>query len=403
MRNANLHLSRQPLFGSTIYDRESFFKASPGISTLIHWGFGFWYIFCVTSFLLVLKDILKPSLVSFIESLNNPDYSPVQEIIHLSVFHIIRRYIMYLIFFVLLTFFMIFLPVNCTVKLVPGFLPYQFLSNGTHENRTETDGYDLPLEVWKIHIITPLLYDYSHLRNCLRLLIRHLCVLFAYLLDLKAFLLRPEEELNEENVESEDESNDEENNETVQAPNEPLLAGQQTGERQAPSYLYLRLLGLSGLICGTIFLFGLLMTTVPVFVGRRTIGLFVSEPVSDSYTITCGLYIIILNIKCVNLMVKWLPRGWAEISVRLKDVLLMFTKTITAAILLCGFLPLLIGFLFEVILFVPMRVPSNQTPIYYPIQDWLLGILLIKAALVIAILNEWNLRETLEEVSSFCV
>lgn len=361
----------QPLFGSTIYDRESYFKSSPGLSTFIHWAFGFLYIFCVTSFLLILKDILKPSLVSFIESLNNPDYSPVQEIIHLSVFHIVRRYIMYLIFFVLLTFFMIFLPVNCTVKLAPGFLPYQFLSNGTslessvHENRTETEGYDLPLEVWKIHIITPLLYDYSHLKNCLRLLVRYLCVFFAYLLDLKTFLLRPEEELDEENeeVDEEDESNDEEeNNEAVEASDEPLLADEQTNQRQSPSYLFLRLVGLSGLVCWAIFLFGLLMTTVPVFVGRKTISLFVRDQISDSYSIPCGLYVIILNIKCVNLMVKWLPRGWAEISVRLKDVLLMFAKTITAALLLCGALPLLIGFLFEVILFVPMRVPSNQTP-----------------------------------------
>ena len=305
---------------------------------------------------------------------------------------------------------MIFLPVNCTVKLAPGFLPYQFLSNGTfenatHENKTEIEGYDLPLEVWKIHIITPLLYDYTHLKNCLKLMVRYLCVFFAYLLDLKTFLLRPAEELDEENEdaeEEEEESNDEEeNNESVEAANEPLLADEQTNQRQSPNYLYLRLLGLSGLVCWTIFLFGLLITTIPVFVGRKTIGLFVSEQVSDSYTIACGLYIIILNIKCVNLMVKWLPRGWAEISVRLKDVLLMFAKTITAALLLCGFLPLLIGFLFEVILFVPMRVPSNQTPIYYPIQDWLLGILLIKATLVIAMFSDWNLREALEEVSNF--
>lgn len=316
---------------------------------------------------------------------------------------------MYLIFFVLLTFFMIFLPVNCTVKLAPGFLPYQFISNGTFENstlenKTDTDtGYDLPLEVWKIHIITPLLYDYSHLKNCLKLLIRHLCLFFAYLLDLKTFLLRPEEENEEadEEADEEDESNDEEeNNEAVEASNEPLVADEPTNPWQSPSYLYLRLLGLSGLVCSAIFLFGLLMSTVPLFVGRKTIGLFVSEQVSDSYTIACGLYIIMLNIKSVNLMVKWLPRGWAEISVRLKDVLVMFVKTLTAALLLCGFLPLLIGFLFEVILFVPIRVPSNQTPIYYPIQDWLLGILLIKATLVMAMFSEWNLRETLEEVSA---
>lgn len=113
-----------PLFGSTIYDREAYFKSSPGLSTFIHWCFGFIFIFYITSFLIVLKDILKPSLVSFIESLNNPDFSPVQEIIHLSVFQIVRRYIIYLTVFVLLTFLMVFLPVKATENLFSDFLPY---------------------------------------------------------------------------------------------------------------------------------------------------------------------------------------------------------------------------------------------------------------------------------------
>lgn len=119
-----------PLFGSTIYDREAYFKSSPGLSTFIHWAIGFFYIFSISSFCLLLKDILKPRLIHFFETLNNPDFSPVQEIIHLSVFQLLRRYIFYLIVFVLLTFLIIFLPVKATEKMFDDFLPFNITSTG---------------------------------------------------------------------------------------------------------------------------------------------------------------------------------------------------------------------------------------------------------------------------------
>jgi len=377
-----------PLFGSTISDRESYFRSSPGLSTIIHWCIGFAYIFYITSFLIILKDTLKPSLVSFFESLNNPDFSPVQEIIHLSVFQIVRRYIMYLIVFVLLTFLMVFLPVKATEKLFSNFLPYNIFTN--YENKTQESG-DLSIEIWRLHIMTPVLYDYTSLKNCIESLVNYLCVFFAYLLDLKTFLLKPPEE----NENNEDES-DVANNSDSQDEEENLITAEPS-EEQKPTYLYLRLFGLINLVCLTIFLFGFLMITLPTTIGRRTIGLFVNEQVSELYTVSCGLYIIILSIKIINLMVKWLPKGWLEISSKLKDHMTMFAKTSAAAVLLCGFLPLLIGFWFEVMIFVPIRVASNQTPVYYLVQDWLLGILLIKLIVLLALFNEWNLRETLEE------
>lgn len=332
--------------------------------------------------------------------MNNPDFSPVQEIIHLSVFHIVRRYIIYLIGFVLLTFLMVFLPVKATEKLFNDFLPYQLYSNsGNFDNKTQ-DSPDSSIEIWRLHIMTPLLYDYSHLKSCVKSLVNHLCIFFAYLLDLKSYLLKSEEvEENEEDSNDEDENNEEEENGVPNEAENLLASNNQANEQQQlPNYLYLRLFGLMNLVCFTIFLFGFLMIIFPCFVGRQTIGLFVNEQVSELYTIGCGLYLIILNIKIVNLMIKWLPRGWNEISNKLQDALLTITKTSIAGVLLCGLLPLLMGFLFEVMIFVPMRVPSNQTPVYYLIQDWLLGILLIKVIVLLALFNEWNLRETLEEV-----
>ena len=67
---------------------------------------------------------------------------------------------------------------------------------------------------------------------------------------------------------------------------------------------------------------------------------------------------------------------------------------------LLGVIPLLIGVLFDVVIIVPIRVPSNQTPIFYLWQDWAFGVLHTKVICGIAMMGEWRLKETLEEVSS---
>lgn len=66
--------------------------------------------------------------------------------------------------------------------------------------------------------------------------------------------------------------------------------------------------------------------------------------------------------------------------------------------ILLGLIPLLIGLLFDVVIIVPLRVPLNQTPIFYLWQDWAFGVLHTKVICGIAMMGEWRLREVLEEV-----
>lgn len=43
-------------------------------------------------------------------------------------------------------------------------------------------------------------------------------------------------------------------------------------------------------------------------------------------------------------------------------------KTLIVAILLAGVVPLLLGLLFELVIVAPLRVPLDQTPLFYPWQ-----------------------------------
>lgn len=43
-------------------------------------------------------------------------------------------------------------------------------------------------------------------------------------------------------------------------------------------------------------------------------------------------------------------------------------KTLVVALLVAGVIPLLLGLLFELVIVAPLRVPLDQTPLFYPWQ-----------------------------------
>lgn len=43
-------------------------------------------------------------------------------------------------------------------------------------------------------------------------------------------------------------------------------------------------------------------------------------------------------------------------------------KTVVVAVMLAGLIPLLLGLLFELVIVAPLRVPLDQTPLFYPWQ-----------------------------------
>ena len=54
-------------------------------------------------------------------------------------------------------------------------------------------------------------------------------------------------------------------------------------------------------------------------------------------------------------------------------------KTLIVAVLLAGVVPLLLGLLFELVIVPPLRVPLDQTPLFYPWQVNVYVILVIIA------------------------
>ncbi|CAH2242751.1 jg11908 [Pararge aegeria aegeria] len=119
-----LDLCSLSMFDATLKDRESSLQAAPWTLMFIHWLVGMVYVYYFASFILLLREVLRPGVLWFLKNLNDPDFSPVQEMIHLPVWSHIRRLVVSAMVFGTAVLFMLWLPIRVIKYVLPGFLPY---------------------------------------------------------------------------------------------------------------------------------------------------------------------------------------------------------------------------------------------------------------------------------------
>ena len=69
------------LFSATLSQRRQGFHHSPATSMFVHWLHGMLYVFYFASFVLVMRDVLRPGTLWFLRNLNDPDFNPIQEVV----------------------------------------------------------------------------------------------------------------------------------------------------------------------------------------------------------------------------------------------------------------------------------------------------------------------------------
>lgn len=167
-------------------------------------------------------------------------------------------------------------------------------------------------------------------------------------------------------------------------------------------------------VCVSLVASSLVALTLPVWIGRRVMALWlVGAPppspqitttaaqagikVHELYTAACGTYLCWLAARAVALILSWLPQGRAAMLERLKQWCILGMKTIVASTILLGVIPLLFGLLLELVVIVPLRVPIHQTPVLFIWQDWALGVLYTKIACAVTMMGpDWFLRAAIE-------
>ncbi|XP_018913896.1 E3 ubiquitin-protein ligase MARCHF6 isoform X2 [Bemisia tabaci] len=391
------------MFDATLRDRETSFRAAPGTSMFIHWFIGMVYVYYFATFVLLLREVLRPGVLWFLRNLNDPDFSPIQEMIHLPIIKHLRRLLVSVVIFGTAVLLMLYVPVKIIKFLLPGFLPY------TVTQHSEAQVNELSLEFLLLQVIMPALMEHSHTRTWLKSTIRIWCRAVAWLLDIKSFLLGDE---------AEPRAGLEDQNEVALAGDLGALhhaiwqlhgilgLGAQPYKR--PKFFAARIVCLLVLVAISFVVAAVLVLTIPVWLGRQVMGFWpvgppgdaatsLNVPVHELYTAACGTYLLWLIGRFVSLVCSWLPQGRAAIMQRLWSWCIVGAKCAVAFMILIGVIPLLFGLLLELIVLVPLRVPLNQTPILWVWQDWVLGVLYTKIACAITMMGpDWALRRAIE-------
>ncbi|XP_064467380.1 E3 ubiquitin-protein ligase MARCHF6-like isoform X2 [Ornithodoros turicata] len=278
------------MFEATLSDREASFRLAPGTSMFIHWLVGMVYVFYFASFVLLLREVLRPGLLWFLKNLNDPDFNPIQEMIHLPILQHVRRFLVSLVIFGTTVLLMVWVPVRAIQWILPGFLPYHVTIS------SDTPTQELSLELILLQVVLPALLEQGHTKQWLKAMVRTWCLAVSYILDLRSYLLGDvpltlanEDAAAEARAADVDEHGHEEqaNNEeeegdagfqrgVLAAAHQALLQGVVAGggstvgfqAYKKPSLFPLRIALLLVLICISLTTASLVLLTLPVFVGR---------------------------------------------------------------------------------------------------------------------------------------
>uniref|UniRef100_A0A673XEG4 E3 ubiquitin-protein ligase MARCHF6 n=1 Tax=Salmo trutta TaxID=8032 RepID=A0A673XEG4_SALTR len=389
------------MFDASLKDRELSFDSAPGTTMFLHWLVGMVYVFYFASFILLLREVLRPGVLWFLRNLNDPDFNPVQEMIHLPIYRHLRRLILSVVVFGSIVLLMLWLPIRTIKFILPAFLPYNVMLY------SDAPVSELSLELLLLQVVLPALLEQGHTRQWLKGLVRAWTVTAGYLLDLHSYLLGDQEE-NDDDADQQANNNPQGRNNNaipdgLHAAHQAIL--QQGGPvgfqpYHQPIKFSFRIVLLIVFMCVTLLVASLVCLTLPVFAGRYLMSLWTgSAKIHELYTAACGLYVCWLSIRAITVLLAWMPQGRRVILLKVQEWTLMILKTVVVAVLLVGAIPLLLGLLFELVIVAPLRVPLDQTPLFYPWQDWALGVLHAKIIAAITLMGpQWWLKTVIEQV-----
>ncbi|KAL4235038.1 E3 ubiquitin-protein ligase march6 [Mactra antiquata] len=402
------------MFDAMLKDRKTSFHVAPGTSMFIHWLVGMVYVFYFASFILLLREVLRPGVLWFLRNLNDPEFNPIQEMIHLPVYRHTRRFVASVIIFGSTVLLMLWLPVRVIRKVIPGFLPYNVMLS------SDAPVSELSLELLLLQVVLPALLEQGHTRMWLKGLVRGWTQGVAWVLNLRSYLVGDVQLEEHDNVIRGDPpaaapppGNQGNNAQNIVPPLQPgaglgaahqamLQGGGPTGFQsyKRPKLFYFRIVLLVILMCITLFSASVVCLIMPVFFGRKLMSLWMGDAkIHELYTAACGLYVCWLMLRVGTVLYNWIPQGTAAILNKLKEWLILALKSLFVAVILMGVVPLLLGLLFELVVVAPLRVSLDQTPVFFPWQDWALGVLHTKIICAVTMMGpQWWLKRVIEQV-----
>ncbi|VDL19685.1 unnamed protein product [Hymenolepis diminuta] len=304
------------MFNASVAQRLRAFNYAPLIFSFVHWTMGLMYLFYVSSLFIIIRDVVRPGVLWFLPDFTDPDYRPVQETITLPVTTYIQRLVVNLSLTGIIVILTIWMPTMITIKMLPGFLPFQM-------SLAYDSPVDYSVEIIILQIVMPFLLD-GQVKMFITALLRKWCIASAWLLGLRSYLLgdvlfKPGDEVvmvdgrrvktpDPNTTSSEDDSGNDSGN--WNAGNENNVEQDNTFTPSyvpyaRPRFFPLRLVGLLVVLVASLILISLAILVVPVALGRLVLGhMGLSQsPHHDALTLLVGVCALMGWAKTV----LWLP------------------------------------------------------------------------------------------------
>ncbi|KAH7728462.1 E3 ubiquitin-protein ligase MARCH6 [Aphelenchoides avenae] len=429
-----LDICSLPVTGVTLDARLKSFRAYPSSSVFLHWLVGMIYVFYSASFILVLRELLRPGVLWFIRNLNDPEFNPVQEMIEQPVTRHLRRLVASTTLFFSIILLVVYFPIRLVRLLVPSLLPYSFSASA------DTPLGEFSLELILLQIVMPTILEYARVFSLLKKIVRTWCRVVGGWLKLDSYLLpanaqqrrraaaqRPVVEPRADESDSDSDEDDgeaqpaEQNNaqaqQAVAARNAPAADDNNLAARhqallmirepyhfeayERPDYFPLRIVALLCCLSLTAIAISFLFFTIPVSIGRLLLSFLATgnQPIHDLYTIAAGLYFCWLMAKAWMLSREWFQKGFNYVRSVFRSSALLVLRLIAGAIPLIFVIPFLLGLYFQLLVVGPLRVSINQTPLFFPWKEWAMGIVHFKIFCASVLMGpDWWLKTVFEQV-----
>ena len=405
------------VFGSTLGKRVAAFTLSPWTSTLVHWTVGMIFVFYLASSFMLLRELLRPGVLWFLRNINDPEFNPIVEMIQFPVYRHVRRIAMSIVMFGCLSTLVIHCPVRAIFSNLPSMFPYRF-----PPIHSQTFPLHLLSQLFLLNLVLPALLDPGHTRLWAKAILSlWLRVFGSKLLGLRSYLFgsrNGETPINNgNNNQPANNNNNPPNNHDNQAAGGQLaelhqqMIDVQMRRDQAenepfekPEFFNLRVALLLALGSASLFLAGLIMFLLPVWIGRFSLEhLFGMEPamIHDLYSVSVGLVELYIFGRGFEFFLSHiLSSSWDELISKAKLITFKAGKISVILGFVFGILPVMLGALLDAYLLAAFRAPLLSTPITEKVQIWVIGIVQVKLLAAVVVMGPRNrVREAIEDIA----
>ncbi|CAI7921822.1 unnamed protein product, partial [Closterium sp. NIES-54] len=171
------------LFGASPSDRLALLLAHPLLCCFLHWFVGILYMLQVSLLVTILREILRPGVLSFLRDPTDPNFNPFRDLVEDPIPKHARRIVLSLFAYGALVVLLLFLPVRAAIAVAPSMFPFNY--------RFSDPLMEIPLDMLLFHVCIPFAIDRLRPRATIKAALSLWFRAAARLLMLQQFLLPP--------------------------------------------------------------------------------------------------------------------------------------------------------------------------------------------------------------------